>query len=497
MPILPLSRVLAYQAARKPDDAIAISYGADQLTWRELDLRSNARARAFQAMGVKRDDLVAIVLPNSTLFLETAFAIWKCGAMPTNVAAQLPAHELRAIVDVARPSLVVGGDPDMALGVAHVGTDFAPKGYSDKELPELNPTHWKAATSGGSTGRPKVIIVHKPPLFNTETPPYHSRLRPDGAMLAPCSLYHGAPFSFVVYGLVMGKRIVGMKHFDAREALQHIQTESVDWAYLVPTMIHRIWQLPPQERNAFDLSSLEGVVHTGMKIAPWLKEEWLRWIGPEKVMEMYGGTEGQGSTTIWGDEWLAHKGSVGKPINASKVRILNDKGTDCAPGETGEIYFMPANGPGSTYHYIGATARKTDDGWESLGDLGWLDEDGYLYLADRRTDLILRAGANIYPAEVEAALESHPDVACAIVVGLPDEELGQRVHAVVETRAGLTTPLTPEGLASHMLQQLSKYKCPQSYEITAERLRDDAGKARRSAVRDAAIERMKKGASTT
>jgi len=490
MPILPLSRALAYQAARKPQDAIAIEYGDDRLTFRELDARSNARARAFQDAGVRPDDLVAIVLPNSSLFLETAFAIWKCGAMPTNIAAGLPAEELRGIVEVARPRLVVGGDADCLGGAAtHIGAEFEPHGYSTAELPELNPTHWKATTSGGSTGRPKVIVIHKPPYFSTELPPYTNGLRPDGAMLAPAALSHGAPFSFCVFSLVMGKRVVGMKRFDAREALGLIERERLDWAYLVPTMIHRIWTLPPEERDAFDLSSLEGLIHTGMKIAPWLKEAWINYIGPEKVWEIYGGSEGHGSCVIRGDEWLAHRGSVGRPGAGSKTRIVGEGGRDCAPGEVGEIYFLPAAGAGTTYHYIGAEPRRIEGGWESIGDLGWLDEDGYLYLADRRHDLIVRAGANIYPAEVEAALESHPGVACAIVVGLPDEALGQRVHAVIEASEGVDHADLARSLPVHIAQKLSRFKCPTSYEITDQRLRDDAGKARRSAIRDGAIAR--------
>jgi bile acid-coenzyme A ligase len=490
MPLMSLSRVLAYHAAHKPPEAIAVSFGSEQLTWGELDRRSNSRARAFQQLGVRPDDVVAIVLPNSTLFLETAFAIWKCGATPLNIAAKLPAEELHTIIDIAKPRLLVGSDSDCAADIRRVGSDFQADGYPNEELPELTARYWKASTSGGSTGRPKIIVTHRQAIFDTDKPPYDNGMRPDGAELMPAPLYHGAPFSFAIYALGMGKRVVGMVRFDAREALRLIEGQRIDWAYLVPTMMHRMWQLPAAERDAFDLSSLQTVFHTGMKIAPWLKEAWLGWIGAHKIVEFYGGTESQGSTQIWGDEWLTHRGSVGRPVGGTRVRIVSETGAQCAPGEVGEIFFMPPGGPGSTYHYIGATVRAIEEGWESIGDLGWLDEAGYLYLADRRTDLIVRAGANIYPAEVEAALESHPDVACAIVVGLPDEDLGARVHAVVEARPNLRVPLTAEALSAHVLQKLSKYKCPHSYEITHERLRNDAGKARRTAVREAAIARL-------
>lgn len=487
MPLVSLSRLLRFHADSKPAGALAVSHGSDRLTWDQLDRRSNARARAFQRLGVKPNDFVTIVLPNGNRYVETVYAIWKCGATPNPVASKLPIEELRAIVEVARPTLVVGGPPDDLDGVARIAADFDPGGESEEALPEVTATYWKAMTSGGSTGRPKVIVDHIPAMCDTDTPMV--RMTPGGAILNPGPLYHNGPFSTSMLGMFIGKHLVGMTRFDPKEALRLIQDERVDWAYMVPTMMNRIWALPPEERSAFDLSSLKTILHTAGPIAPWLKEEWLRWIGPEKVLELYGGTERQGNTLISGDEWLTHRGSVGKPAPGVRMRVVNEKGEECAPGEVGEIYMMPDTGPGSTYHYLGAEARKSGDGWESIGDIGWMDADGYLYLADRRTDLILRGGANIYPAEVEAALESHPGVACAIVVGLPDDDLGQRVHAIIEPRPEARASLSPEAVAEHVATKLAKYKCPESYEITPDMLRDEAGKARRTAIRDAAIAR--------
>ncbi len=219
----------------------------------------------------------------------------------------------------------------------------------------------------------------------------------------------------------------------------------------------------------------------------WLKQAWIDWLGPERIFELYAGTERQGTTLISGTEWLERQGSVGKPQPGSRIRVLDDAGRDCRPGETGEIYFLPDTGRGTTYHYIGA-APKTLGDWESLGDLGYFDEAGYLYLSDRRTDLILSGGANIYPAEVEAALGSHPKVNSVIVIGLPDAEWGQRVHAIVEVERGMT--LQADDLLNHASAYLARYKLPKTFEFVDFPLRDDAGKARRNALRDERAARL-------
>ncbi len=189
---------------------------------------------------------------------------------------------------------------------------------------------------------------------------------------------------------------------------------------------------------------------------------------------------------ISGTEWLEHPGSVGKPTADRRLRVLDADGNECPPGQVGEIFMLPAKGPGTTYRYLGAETQATDDGWESLGDLGWLDEDGYLFMADRKTDMIVSGGVNVYPAEVEAALDAHPDVRSSAVIGLPDDDLGQRIHAIVDSPAGILE----EELYFHLAKHLARYKIPRSYEIVKEPLRDDAGKLRRSALREARIEAM-------
>jgi len=197
---------------------------------------------------------------------------------------------------------------------------------------------------------------------------------------------------------------------------------------------------------------------------------------------LYGGTEAQASTWIDGSEWLSHRGSVGKPQVGGRMKIVDEHGNELPPGKTGEVYMLPATGRGTTYRYVGAEP-KTWGEWESLGDIGYLDADGYLYLADRQTDMILRGGANIYPAEVEAALDAHPNVRSSVVIGLPDEGLGNRVHAIIDAPNGVGDA----ELLAHLADRLVQYKIPQSFEYVTSPLRDDAGKVRRSALRAARI----------
>lgn len=248
---------------------------------------------------------------------------------------------------------------------------------------------------------------------------------------------------------------------------------------VVPTMMQRIWALPESVRNAHDVSSLQAVWHMSAPCPQWVKRAWIEWLGPDKIFEAYGGTEGGGGTAITGREWLAKPGSVGK-VSFGGVRILRPDGTEAAVGEIGDIHF-PAAGK-DRFRYIGAEAKTDASGGFSIGDMGHVDEDGYLFLADRRSDLILRGGANVYPAEVEAALDEHPLISTSAVVGLPDDDLGERVHAIVHLREGAILDLT--SIAAHMKDRLARYKWPASYETSDKPLRDDAGKVRRSGLKE-------------
>ena len=477
-----IGRAVGWLAERDPDRP-AITDEQRSVTRAQLDARTNRLARAYEQLGVGEDAMVTVALPNGIEFYEACIAAWKLGAIPQPVSARLPAHERDAIVELADPAVVVGVAPGTYGSRAVIPAGWEPPGdLPDTPLPERVASAWKAPTSGGSTGRPKIIVAGQPATIDPEQAGTRGMKR-DGCQLVPGPLYHNGPFTFSMRGLLTGNHLVVMSRFDAEQALALIERHRVDWVLLVPTMMHRIWRLPEDVRDGYDLSSLEGILHLGAPCPEWLKEAWIHWLGPERVHELYAGTEAQGVTWITGDEWLAHRGSVGRPIG-SKVRVLDADGRDLPPGEVGEVFMMPDAGPGTTYRYIGAEPRSLD-GWESLGDMGYVDEDGYLYLTDRRTDMIVSGGANIYPAEVEAALDSHPAVRSSAVIGLPDDDLGQAVHAIVQADG----PVTEDELRTHVAAQLVRYKVPRTIELVDEPLRDDAGKVRRAALREARLSR--------
>jgi bile acid-coenzyme A ligase len=480
--LIPMADVPRWYAERKPKGTIAISHGEDTLSWEQLERNANRRARAFAAKGVKPGDFVAIGLPNGNTFFETSFAVWKCGATPTSLTWRLPRGEAAAVLDILKPSLVVGGQPDWNAPNS-LPIDFIPEGFSDEPINNPVARYWKAMTSGGSTGRPKVILDHQPAVTDTAAEQRLGIVR-DVSLLNPGPLYHNAPFILSHTALFAGGRLTGMVKFDAEETLRLIEANRVQWVNFVPTMMHRIWTLPDQVRTSYDLSSLQIVFHMAAPMPPWLKEKWIEWLGPERIWELYGGTEAQGACVINGVEWLEHRGSVGKILESSKLRIIGEDGNDVPPGETGEIYFLPDDGAGSTYHYLGAEPKRRTDGWESLGDIGRLDADGYLYLGDRLADMILRGGANIYPAEVEAAVSAHPNVRSCVVVGLPDPEFGQRVHAIIERTEQASAQSVADGMGEFLSQRLSRYKHPEGFEIVGVGLRDDSGKVRRTLLRD-------------
>jgi bile acid-coenzyme A ligase len=479
-----MAELLEFHAQREPD-RVAIVCGDERITRADLDRLTNRMARAFAASGVHAGDFVTIALPNSVDFIAAAFAAIKLGAIPMPVSHRLAPPERAAIVDLARPALMLGAEAEEVPHGAALPSDWRPGEHiDDGPLPPPPVAEsWKAMTSGGSTGRPKIIVARADPAFDPFEPPMNMRV--DGTQLVPGPLYHQGPFMFSMFGLFTGATVVLMERFDAQRALELIERHRVDWVCLVPTMTHRIWRLPEEVRARADLASLNVVFSTGSPWPVWLKESWIRWLGPDRIVEGYGGTESQGGASITGVAALEHPGSVGRPVGTSGLRILDDEGRDVPRGTVGEIYLMPVGGPGSTYRYIGAEPRSTD-GWETLGDLGYLDDDGYLYLVDRRTDLIVSGGANIYPAEIEAVLDRHIRVRSSAVIGLPDEDLGQRVHAIVDI--GDHPAPSADELLAHARLHLSPYKLPRTVEFVRDPLRDDAGKVRRSGLRAARVE---------
>jgi bile acid-coenzyme A ligase len=481
MTTMSYSAALHLHAERSPG-RIALVCGARTRTFAELDRDATRLARAYAQRGVKQGDFVTIALPNGIEFVTACFAIWRLGAVPQPISWRLPEKERAAILAEAKPALVVGVAPEASHGAPSVDVGFEPAPDTrDEPLPDLVSPSRQALASGGSTGRPKLIVDALPAECDPTQPFYGNE--PGSIVLVPGPLYHAAGFLNTSITLVIGGTVVLLARFDPAEALAAIECFRVQWVSFVPTMLLRIWRLPESERTRHDLSSLVRVVSSGAPCPAWLMRELIGWIGAERVFEAYGGTERIGGTLISGAEWLAHPGSVGRPTGGRQIRILGENGEPLPPGEIGEVFMMPPGGRGSTYRYIGADARATDDGWETLGDLGYLDAEGYLYLVDRRTDMIVTGGANVYPAEVEAALEAHPSVRSCAVIGLPDPDLGQRVHAIVEAQP----PVSDEELRRHLAQHLAHGKHPRSFEYVDAPLRDEAGKVRRSALREARL----------
>jgi bile acid-coenzyme A ligase len=472
-------------AAERPERP-AITDERRTLTWAELDRRTNRIARALEQVGVKQGNLVTIGLPNSAEYLEACYGLWKVGATPQPISYRLPAHEAEAVMALAETPILIASNTLESSSRPRYDVE-ALLALSDdaSPTPDRIPPIFKAPTSGGSTGRPKLILAGAPGVVVRGAPGGY-RLTGDDTMVMPGPLYHNGPFTCSISGLNVGAHLVLLPRFDAEKTLAAVHEHRATWLYLVPTMMSRIWRLPDPVKEQYEVGSLTTVWHMAAPCPPWLKESWIHWLGPDVIMELYAGTEAQAATIVTGTEWLEHRGSVGK-VAFGEMAAFDADGARLPPGEVGEVYLRRPDGMPVSYQYRGAEARTLPDGWESLGDIGSFDEDGYLYLADRRTDMILVGGSNVYPAEVEAALDEHPLVQSSAVVGLPDEEMGAVLHAIVQPREGLTEA----ALRDHLRDLLVTYKQPRTYEFVLENIRDDAGKVRRTQLRDERIAKMK------
>ena len=476
------------QLAEQHPDKIALILasreGEDRpVTWTELDVGSTRAAHLLKNRGTLEYSMVVIGLPNSLEHVLAALGVWKLGGCVLPVNARLPTPERDQILEVAGSSIVVADWTDLRMAGISSQDLRSLDDFSSEPLPDRISQPAKAIASGGSTGRSKVIVDPSPwaraPGEIAKLAAHITGFRLGQVQLIAGPLYHHAPFCWTFWGLFEDQTVVLMERFDAARAVDLIEQYGINFSCMVPTMMRRMIRLPGIQQR--DLSSLEALYHTGGPCPVWLKEAWIDLVGPEKIYEAYGSTEEIGYTAIRGDEWLEHRGSVGRPGDG-ELKILGAEGQELAPGEVGEVFMRRSDRTGPTYECMGSVpAETTPDGFASVGDLGWVDEDGYLFLADRRVDMIVSGGANVYTAEVEGALTEHPDVDDVAVVGVPDEEWGRRVHAIIQPADFEQCPGT-DRLDEHCRERLAAYKAPKSYEFLRALHRNQAGKIRRSAL---------------
>jgi bile acid-coenzyme A ligase len=349
----------------------------------------------------------------------------------------------------------------------------------DAALPDCIPDPARMIASSGSTGQPKLIVTSLPGVGGAEGMSRSTNVlerRGRSTELVASPLYH-TKGSSCFNGLIEGQQLVVMERFDASLAVDLIERHRVNSAIMVPTMLKRIAEVPNVRSR--DFSSIDAILYGGAPIADWVVRDWLDMVGPRNFVFSYGGTEAIGLTLARGDEWLHHVGTVGRPVDCD-LKIVDDDGDTVPAGSVGTIY-LRRQGVQRT-RYVGTTDLAVDsEGYSTFGDLGWLDEDGYIYIADRRSDLIVTGGANVYPAEVEVVLTEHRGIADVVVVGIPDPEWGQRVHAIVEPLDRLSPPACEE-LRAHVRARLAAYKVPKSIEIVEHVPHSDAGKVNRSAM---------------
>ncbi|WP_211220949.1 AMP-binding protein [Nocardioides insulae] len=492
-----------------PGRLAIIDTDGSRLTYGELLSRANQLSWGLRAAGIKPRDAVAVVLHNSATFMETIFATAQIGAFLVPVNWRLTPREVEYILGDSGAAVVIADAEEAAkLGTpagwaGYVRGGPVPDGWQPiSALTEGQPTSdppereagWAMGYTSGTSGRPKGVERQLPAMSPEEQAEgayrllierYTSTWNSAGMHYVCSPLYHAAPIAHATAYLHAGHSVVIDPRFDPVRTLEVIQEHGVTSSHMVPTQFHRLLRLPEETRAAYDVSSLEQIIHAGAPCPPEVKQAMIAWFGPV-IWEYLASTEGNVSV-VGSEEWLAHPGTVGKPAPDSGVRLLDETGAEVGPGEEGLIYF-PA--PGIVYHGDPEkTAASIRDGLFTVGDVGRFDEDGYLYLLDRRSDLIISGGVNIYPAEIEAHLLSHPEVADAAVIGLPDEEWGQRVVAVVQPVTGseIDAPgadALADRLRDHAAAGLASYKHPQRYEFLADFPRTESGKLQRRKLRD-------------
>ncbi len=497
-------------AAAEPDRVAVID--PDGRTWSagELLAGANRTVNALRTLGLRPGDPVATLLPNRAETIQTLLAVFQAGWNYVPLNNNLTASEIAYILADSGAKVLVaderfGGVAAEAAEAAGLAPDgrvsiggipgFTPLAVLLADQPSSTPDDRVAGQfmqyTSGTTGRPKAVQRELPmfdpetwvALFSANLSRYDIEPGGDGVHLVTSPMYHMAPLSFGYFSVHFEHPVVLMDHWDAETALQLIERYRVTDTHMVPTQLHRLMQLPDDVRDHYDVTSLRQVVHAAAPCPIDLKRRLFDWLGPV-IYEFYGATEG-GGTIARPADWLAHPGTVGTAWPGGGVKVLGDGGEEVPPGTVGTVYLKLMGGG---FEYKGdpdKTAANRHGEYFTVGDMGELDDDGFLYLRDRKIDMIISGGVNIYPAEVEAALLSHPAVGDAAVFGIPDAEWGEQVRAVVEPAAGHETgPALADALDAHCRSVLARYKCPRSIEFTDAMPRDPNGKLYKRRLRD-------------
>ena len=498
-------------AQRGERAAFIMANTGETVSYRELDARSNRLAHLLRRHGLQRLDHYAIFMENNNRYLESCGAGERSGLYYTCVNSYLTADELAYIVNNSQSKALITSRarrevalqaikhcPKLELCLMVDGTaddapfiDFASALASMPATPIAD--EWLGTPmlySSGTTGRPKGIVRPLPqnppsqplPLFDFLLKLWH--YRQDITYLSPAPLYHSAPQAAVSLTIRSGGTAIIMEHFDPLQYLSLIEKYRVTHSQLVPTMFSRMLKLPVADRTRYDLSSLEIAIHAAAPCPVQVKEQMIEWWGPI-IHEYYGATEGMGFTACDSVQWLAHRGTVGKVL-LGDMHILDESMQPCAKGASGEIWFKSA----TQFEYFDdpektAKSRSVDGSMSTVGDVGYVDDEGYLYLTDRSTFMIISGGVNIYPQECENLLITHPKVADAAVFGVPNEDLGEEVKAVLQLVPGVAAgPALAQELIAFCQQHLSRIKCPRSIDFSEQLPRLPTGKLYKRVLRD-------------
>ena len=479
---IPFGRKLAQLAEADPEGVGAIVVAPDGtdavLTWSALEAGANQWGRVLQARGANIGDRVALAVQNSVDLLLAVLGCWKAGAAPIPVRWDLPDWERGRVLEVIDAAVVVDSTSLSEMRDEAAAAD-------DSAMPDVISPQINGICSSGATGTPKVIMstrpgVWTPGLGDPFISNWQGTTRPQ-VILVMGPMYHTNGFAQFNF-LLTGDRLVVLEKFDANVALDAIERHRVTNFTATPTMLQRLAAVPGVEKR--DLSTVEWILQGAAVMPPSLLRTWFELLAPEKIVMAYGMTEQLGLTALRGDEWLKHEGSVGRGFRDTEIRILDDDKNEVPAGELGDVYMRSPHDRLLRLPRRRGAAAVTADGFGTGGDIGWVDEDGFLYLADRRADMIITGGANVFPAEIESAFVDHPDIADVVVIGLKDEQWGRRVHAVVEAKDKAAPPSEADVIA-YAKSKLAGYKVPKTVEFVDAIPRSAATKVSRGAMVDA------------